>query len=193
MDGQLKARRDYVLDPYLSLSESLTLKDYKGASTCDGPKRIGYDKGHLAPVGSFKNTASAFQAQYLSNIVPQTRNLNQGPWRRLEEQVRKVVLKGRSARILTGPIFGKDGENKLPPCWKAAQGKIEEIPVSYWKIVAFQDRSQIKYCAFLFPQRIKNRSNHFKRYRTELNHIQQKTGLNFFAKMNPVKDCEFLL
>ena len=191
--GDLKLRRKYVLDPFLSPSQSLTFEDYKGASHCDN-KKTGYDKGHLAPLGSFKNSVHAYQAQYLSNIVPQTRKLNQGPWRRLEEQVRDFVKKGNELRILTGPIFGKEGEDKTPPCWKAAQGKLEEIPVSYWKIVAFKHKSNIKACAFLMPQNIKNQKDPPKKYEVRLEQIEQKTDLKLFTatKKTVSQDCRFL-
>ena len=192
--GDLKSRRKYVLDPFLSPSQSLTFKDYRGASNCDG-KNAGYDKGHLAPVGSFKASVYAYQAQYLSNIVPQTRKLNQGPWRKLEEQVRDFVKRGNEVRILTGPVFGKDGKDKLPPCWRAAQGKLEEIPVSYWKIIAFKYRSKVKACSFLMPQNIKNQRDRPKKYKVKLEQIEEKTNLNLLTetKKAVLQDCSFLL
>ena len=191
--GGLKLRRKYVLDPLLSPSQSLTFEDYKGASRCDN-KKTGYDKGHLAPLGSFKNSVHAYQAQYLSNIIPQTRKLNQGPWRRLEEQVRDFVKRGNKVRILTGPIFGKEAEDKTPPCWKAAQGKLEEIPSSYWKIVAFKYKSKIKACAFLMPQNIKNQKDSPKKYKVKLEQIEQNTDLKLFTKIKKsvLQDCRFL-
>lgn len=191
--GDLKAERKYVMDPFLSSTQSLKPKDYKGASNCDGKKK-GYDKGHLAPLGSFKASAYAYQAQYLSNIVPQTRKLNQGPWRKIEEQARDFVKKGNEVRILTGPIYGKEGKNKIPPCWKAAQGKLEEIPSSYWKIIAFKHKSKIKTCSFLLPQDIKNQKDHPKKYIVKWKKIEQRTGLNLFTGIKkPVQqDCNFL-
>lgn len=191
--GDLKAERKYILDPFLSPTQSLSLKDYKGASNCDG-KKAGYDKGHLAPLGSFKASAHIYQAQYLSNIVPQMRKLNQGPWRVLEEQVRDFVKKGNELRILTGPLFGKEGKDKIPPCWKAAQGKLEEIPVSYWKIVAFKYKFKVQTCAFIMPQNVKNQRDHPKKYMVKLNQIEKTTGLSLLAetKKSIQQSCRFL-
>ncbi len=191
--GDLKAERKYVLDPFLSPDQSLSSKDYKGASNCDG-KQAGYDRGHLAPLGSFKASSHAYQAQYLSNIVPQKRNLNQGPWRVLEEQVRKFVKKGNEVRILTGSLYGKEGKDKTPPCWKAAQGKIEELPAFYWKIIASKQNSKIKFCAFLFPQDIKNKKDSPKKYKVKLNELEQKTSLKFFTQVKKavIQDCKLL-
>ena len=190
--GNLKEERKYVLDPLLSPAQSLRFKDYKGASNCDG-KKLGYDKGHLAPLGSFKASPFAYQAQYLSNIVPQTRALNQGPWRKLEEQVRSFVKKGNEARILTGPLYGKKGKNKLPPCWKAAQGQLQELPHSYWKIIASRHKSRIKICSFLMPQNLKSLKIHPKKYIVPLEKIEQKMGLDLLHTKKPIlPDCQFL-
>ena len=193
--GNLKEERKYVLDPLLSPAQSLSFKNYKGASNCDG-KTSGYDKGHLAPLGSFKASPFAYQAQYLSNIVPQRRALNQGPWKQLEERVRSFVKKGNEVRILTGPLYGKEGKNKLPPCWKAAQGQLRELPHSYWKIIAFRHQSQIKVCSFLMPQKIKSRKrkDHLQKYRVKLEEIEQKMGLDLLRDTKqPVQtDCSFL-
>ena len=192
--GQLKLERKYKPDPLLSTQYSSTYKHYKGASNCDG-KKAGYDKGHLAPLGSFKFSPFAYQAQYLSNIIPQTKKLNQGPWRVLEEKVRAFVKKGNEVRILTGPVYGQEGKDKVPPCWKSAQGQWEEIPRAYWKIVAFQHKSKIKFCPFLMPQKVKNKRSSPKKYTVELEQIEKQTHLKLFedTKKTIKPDCNFLL
>ena len=192
--GELKAKRKYVLDPLLSPQQSIHFKHYKGASNCD-KKGSGYDKGHLAPLGSFKGSPYIYQAQYLSNIVPQKRNLNQGPWRALEESVRAFVKKGNVVKILTGPLFGKEGENKTAPCWKAGQGVIQEIPVSYWKIIAFRQKGKIKVCSVLMPQNISHRKAHPKKYQVKFEEIEKQTGLLFFSTTKQqalLPACKFL-
>lgn len=191
--GGLREKRKYVSDPLLFSSQALSFQDYKGASNCDG-KKLGYDKGHLVPLGSFKASPFAYQAQYLSNIVPQTRNLNQGPWRKLEENIRNFVKSGNEVRILTGPLYGKEGKNKVPPCWKAAQGKLQEIPQAYWKLVAFQDKSKIKVCSFLMPQDIGYKNEHPKKYIVKLKRVKKRTNLDIFSKVKRpvVSDCQFL-
>lgn len=193
--GDLTPKRDYVPDPLLS--EPVKTADYKGAYTCDRQKKKGqgYDKGHMAPLASFKGSVYSYQTQYLSNIVPQRSQLNQGPWRILEEQVRDFVEKGNEVKVLTGPIYGKEGVDKLPPCWKAAQTVFEEIPIAYWKVIAVEKESQIEVCSFLMPQAIKNKSVKPRKYQTSLKNIENKTGLSFFSKAevaNQKESCRFL-
>lgn len=190
--GNLKAERKFIKDPLIPSHQSLHPKHYKGASNCD-KKKSGYQKGHLAPLGSFKSSVFAYQAQYLSNIVPQTKALNQGAWKKLEEKIRSFVKKGNELKILTGPVFGKEGKNKLPPCWKSAQGHLQEIPIAFWKVVAYKKQSKIQYCSFLFPQNIKNTD--LKKYISPVEKIENQAGIKLFTNVTqPVKsNCKFLL
>jgi endonuclease G, mitochondrial len=50
-----------------------------------------YQRGHRAPLASFKGADAARKLNYLANITPQTANLNAGPWARLEEAGRDKV------------------------------------------------------------------------------------------------------
>lgn len=189
--GKLKAERKYVEDPLLLSGSSLIYKDWKGASNCDGNNKRGYDKAHLAPLGSFKASLHAYQAQYLTNIVPQRRNLNQGPWRILEEKTRSFVKKGHEVKILTGPLYRK----KTAPCWKAAQGKITQVPSHYWKLIAFKQKSKIKICSVLMSQNIKKRDNPLK-HKIDLRLLEKELGFKLFLenkKFSLKEDCRFLL
>ena len=186
--GKLTAERKYKSDPYIK--KGLIYSDYKGASNCDKKGRsFGYDKGHLAPLGSFKSSVHAYEAQYMSNIVPQKTNLNQGPWRRFEEKVRKFVKKGNEIYILTGPLYEKKG-NKTAPCWKAAQSKIKELPSSYFKIAL--DFKKSRYCSVRMPQNAKKKAR-LKKFETPIKQIENKSGLQILSQFSKIKqDCSFL-
>ncbi|MCY4321062.1 MAG: DNA/RNA non-specific endonuclease [Bdellovibrionaceae bacterium] len=188
--GKLKAERKYVADPLLFPNSSLTYKDWRGASNCDGKLKEGYDKAHLAPLGSFKSSVSAYEAQYLTNLVPQRRNLNQGPWRVLEEKVRAFVKKGHEVKILTGTLYRK----KTPPCWKAVQGKISQIPSHYWKLVTFKKNNKITVCSVLMPQQIRSKTENPFRYKLSLKKIEEELGFKLIlSDKNFLKgSCEFL-
>ena len=188
--GKLKAERKYIADPLLSFGSSLNYKDWTGASNCDGKIKQGYDKAHLAPLGSFKSSPFAYQAQYLTNITPQRRNLNQGPWRILEEKVRAFVKKGNEVRILTGPLYRK----KIAPCWKAVQGKITQVPSHYWKLIAFKNKSKIQVCAILMSQEIGRKEKPIK-YKFSLKQLEKELGFNLIRghKKSFKEDCRFLL
>ena len=198
--GELKAERVLKSDPLLKkalrsfpskVKESLTSKDYKGASS------FGYDRGHLAPKGSFKGSLFAFEAQYMTNIVPQRRDLNQGPWRVLEERIREFVLRGNRVKVLTGPLYGEVSKGKKPyqkplPPWPKAQGKIFQVPTGFWKMVFKKEKTQLKVCAFLMPQDLEGRKTSPKKFIVKIKHLQQYIPLANREEHRWKEDCRFL-
>ena len=192
--GKLKERRDYTRDPLLPPGAGLSRQDYKGAS------RFLYDRGHFAPAGSFKGSRFAYQAQYLSNIVPQKRNLNQGPWRLLEESIRAFANQGHELKILAGPLYGSPspgggaGFGKSLAPWPELQGKTEQLPSGFWKMAAFKKKGRIRVCSFIMPQEVKSRSDRPKNHIVPRSKITKHTGLAFFEGAGaPIRDdCGFL-
>ena len=183
--GFLQAERKWKPDPLLPPSLSLTVGNYKGASGW------GYDRGHLAPKGSFKGSVFAYQAQYITNLVPQKRNLNQGPWRILEETIRQLVLKGHSVRVLAGPLYGE----KSLPVWPSAQGRLRKIPSGYWKIISLEEKGALNICSFIMPQKISSRKTALKKYTVKKVDIEKKSQIQFFKnyKGRIKESCQFLL
>jgi len=107
VDGDLDLERNWRNDPWLDPSETLEGKptnqdDYRGQKQ--------YDRGHLAPLASFKGSRFASQVNYYSNIVPQRPDLNRGPWEALEEKTRDLVRRYGSAWVMCGPLYER------PPC-----------------------------------------------------------------------------
>ena len=183
--GFLQEDRKWKSDPLLPAVLSLSARDYKGAS------KWGYDRGHLAPKGSFKGSVFAYQAQYVTNLVPQKRNLNQGPWRILEETVRRFVLNGHSVKILTGPLYG----DKTLPVWPSAQGRLRQIPSGYWKIISLKEKGVLNICSFIMPQEISSRKTALKKYKVKEAEIEKHSQLLLFEnyKGRIKESCKFLL
>ena len=200
--GGLKSERVLKSDPLLvkafqsipgKMKEPLTAKDYKGASA------FGYDRGHLAPKGSFKGSLFAFEAQYMTNIVPQKRDLNQGPWRVLEERIRQFVLQGNSVKVLTGPLYGETSKGLKPyrkplPPWPQAQGKISEVPTGFWKMVSKKEKSHVKVCTFLIPQDLEGfgRKTSPKKFIVKMKNLQKYLPLEGGMSKKFKEDCRFL-
>ena len=183
--GYLQEERKWKPDPLLPPALSLSVKNYKGAS------RWGYDRGHLAPKGSFKGSVFAYQTQYITNLVPQKRNLNQGPWRILEETVRRTVLRGQIVKILTGPLF----DGKPSAVWPSAQGRLTQLPSGYWKIVSLKIKGAVHICPFIMPQEISFRKSPLKKYKVKTTDIEKRAGLLLFKnyKGRTKETCGFLL
>jgi len=180
--GTLDLEREWRADPWLNDDETLEPKptardDYRGASG------VGYDRGHQAPLASFKGSRFASQANFLSNITPQKSDLNQGPWRILEAKVRDLVEKGNTVWVMTGPIYG------TPMLSLPNADETHTVPSGYWKIVAMQSGNKLRVAAFILMQDTPRNSplaDHVKKVKD----VETQTQLNFFWELPDTKEDE---
>ena len=141
--GDAETKRVWKADPWLANQETLEPPDYKGAH-----KVLKTDRGHQAPLASFKGTKYWYQTNYLSNITPQKSDLNQGPWRVLEAKVRNFIKAGHVVHVFTGPLY----EEQMLELPRADEEHI--VPSGYWKIIIYQadnDTHKLQTAAFIFP------------------------------------------
>lgn len=149
--GTLPLDRPWRPDPWLDADETLEPADYAGAYDASG-----YQRGHLAPLASFKGTVYAGEVNALSNIVPQSASLNRGPWGTLEAAERDLVLRrawldpDRAAvYVLAGTLY----ERPMPPLPRADEP--HAVPSGFWKVVAVQNGpgpASVVVAAFVFDQ-----------------------------------------
>ncbi|MDE6783071.1 MAG: DNA/RNA non-specific endonuclease [Paramuribaculum sp.] len=66
----------------------------------------GYDRGHMAPAGDMKWDKDAMsETFYMTNICPQSKTLNTGTWKRLEQKCRTWAQADSAVIIVCGPIL----------------------------------------------------------------------------------------
>ena len=116
--------RKWAPDPWLDPAETLEPEDYDGA-----PQKLKIDRGHQAPLASFSGTKDAHETNYLSNITPQSSELNQGAWVKIENAERKLSKSDGAVYVLTGPVYARQMQG-LP---KADEP--HTVPSGYWKII----------------------------------------------------------
>ncbi|WP_375753538.1 DNA/RNA non-specific endonuclease [Vibrio sp. HN007] len=117
--------RTWKSDPLLDENETLEKSDYSGANST----ALEADRGHQAPLASFAGSRFWYEANYLSNITPQDKDLNQGPWKVLEEKVRNAASYDTPLYVITGPLFEQD----MPKLPKADEA--HAVPSGYFKVV----------------------------------------------------------
>lgn len=157
-----------------------------------------YDRGHMAPsygMGVFFGTEGSGQTFVMSNVIPQTKKLNQGIWRGPEyleaENYGKVF---DDLWVITGPIY--DDKERLSHGIKK--------PTACFKILVMKDEADKPHAiAFIFPQELdkkesiglpkKDTAN--KIYEWVLAHctedgrkatvqeVEKRTGLKFFTEL----------
>jgi len=174
MDRSIKTSRRWKADPWLDDDETLEPGDYRQAHAT-----LGVDRGHQAPLASFKGSDDWHETNFLSNITPQRSDLNQGPWRNLEEKVRRLVLKGPVVYVMTGPLY----ERTMPRLPQADEP--HRIPSGYWKIIATQaekSADSIRTAGFIFDQETDRTDDVIDRL-CSIDAIEAKTGLDFLRDL----------
>ena len=165
LNAQKVARRDYFTEDPQILSKSSSFYDYKGS---------GYTKGHLVPAADRAYSGEAMEETFLmSNISPQTRALNGGIWRELEEQVRDWARKHHQLYVVCGPIFAvrpkKIGQNRV------------SIPDAFYKAVLTGGDVSLEGVGFVIPN--EKSTKHLSEYMVTIDQIEELTGLDLWADL----------
>ena len=101
----------------------------------------GYDRGHLKPAADSRSSSEEMRASFLmTNMAPQTPNLNRGIWKGLEEAVRAWALTYGEVHVTCGP--GGETYDVL------ASGV--RVPTTFWKAV-MRTSPDTACVAFVFP------------------------------------------
>lgn len=178
VNGDARTTRVWAADPWLPDTATLEPDDYRDANA-----KLGTDRGHQAPLGSFKGTTQWRTTNYLSNITPQRAALNQGPWAALEEQERALAREA-TIYVITGPLY----EEAMPPLPTADEPHI--VPSGYWKIITLTDSSgtPASCLAWLFPQattRDASPADHL----CSVDEIEMRSGLDFFPALDDLREA----
>ena len=135
-----------------------------------------YDRGHLAPLGSFDGSRHASQVNFYSNIVPQIDDLNRGPWMRLEAAERGLVEKYFMVWVMTGPLY----ERPMPGLPRA--GEQHTVPSGFWKIVTVDSSGSMFVAAFIMDQATPRNAD-YKDSLVTVNEVERRSGWRFFWKL----------
>lgn len=167
-------RSDFSVDPLLPATFTAVLTtDYSGS---------GFDRGHMCPSGdrtvSAADNAITF---YMSNMVPQAPDNNQGVWANFESYCRTLAAAGNELLIMSGP--GGFAGSTL------ASGV--SIPGFVWKIAVVVPLgpgtalSRITPSTRVIALKIPNiqgiRSTPWQNYLTSAAQLEADTGFTFFT------------
>lgn len=145
--------------------------------------RSGFDRGHLAPSADRSASVEGMSETFLmTNMTPQTGDLNRGPWQKLEGYLRTLVTRGSDVYIYSG-VYGEKGKLK---------NKVS-IPTNSWKIAvvvpsgvppsAINENTRVIAVDMPNVKGIKNAD--WQIYRTSVRQIEQNTGYDFFSNLPP--------
>jgi endonuclease G len=144
----------------------------------------GYDRGHLAAYSSMDfSKHSAEESFLLSNMSPQTAQLNRGIWKYLESDVRFWAVAMQEIYVYTGPIYKKKKPQKFI-------GNGVAVPNYFFKIIYAP--KQKKAIAFVMPNIKKIKDKKVENYRVSIKNIEDRTGLKFLTNL-PANERELLI
>lgn len=168
--------RYWKADPDLDASDTLEPGDYTDANAI-----LETDRGHQVPLASFSNTDDWAMLNYLSNITPQSSNLNQGPWVDLETAVRDMVSSGQDVYVVSGPLY-EWSFGSLPEA-----DETHTIPSGYFKVVITDVNGWVEASAFIMEQTA-SRSDDFCDVEVTVDEVEARSGLNIMPSLASYKE-----
>jgi DNA/RNA endonuclease G (NUC1) len=155
----------------------------------------GFDRGHMARSAD-RTVANVDNATtfYLTNIVPQMADLNQGVWAQFENALGDSATKGgRAVYIITGPLFSKshgltflknEGKVAIPDStWKVALigPRNGGVPLTHGNLQTWDDVAGVTVLAVNMPNVAGVRNDPWQKYLTTVDKIEQATGYDFLS------------
>ncbi|WP_115718484.1 DNA/RNA non-specific endonuclease [Gallaecimonas mangrovi] len=168
--------RNWQADPDIDSADTLEPADYTDANAV-----LATDRGHQVPLAAFSNTSDWAMTNYLSNITPQSSNLNQGPWEALESAVRDFARTGQDVYVVTGPLY-EWYFGTLPEADES-----HTIPSGYFKVVMTNDNGWIEASAFIMEQD-SGRADDYCAKEVTVDEVESRSGLNIMPELASYKE-----
>ncbi|MCO5267361.1 MAG: DNA/RNA non-specific endonuclease [Brumimicrobium sp.] len=175
---------DYSRFPFFVDDTRLNPENRIGSETFGG----GYDLGHLAPNAAINrqySKLSLMETFLMSNISPQTADLNRGVWQKLEAKIyTDYISEKEHLWVIIGPVFSENPE------YITRKNKTKvAIPEAFYcilirpRVYPYDSPGNSDYLTFLFPQQIDRKQPIDVQFLTNINEIECKTKLNFFPNL----------
>lgn len=134
----------------------------------------GYDRGHICPAADNTFSKQAMKdCMLMTNICPQTPELNRGSWKILEDKCRDWAIKYDVIYIVAGPIF----EDSIKCIGK---NKKIQVPDKFFKVIMTKKLGQERALGFIFKNdKNQNDKNIFSRA-VSVDSVEKLTGFDFF-------------
>lgn len=137
----------------------------------NGYKNSGFDRGHMAPSGDFIWDQSINEDTFfMSNMSPQTAELNQKTWNALEAHVRNWACGFGEIKVYTGPIMDPNMK-RLNSC--------VSIPNKFFKVLVGMKNKKLVGIGFVYDQNDKV-GDPYKKNAMTIRKVEELSGLNFF-------------
>lgn len=152
-------------------------RDFKSCPAASSYARTGYDRGHMVPNHAI-TTRYGLDAQkktfLMTNIAPQTPELNRGVWREVEHRIADLfTARWGDAWVIVGAIC--DSQETL-------SGTDINVPTAFYQIIAAESDGKIRVLALLFGQEVPWGAWP-RHYITSVDRIEEASGFDFFRDL----------
>ena len=150
----------------------------------------GFDRGHNAPSGDRTRTVEANSSTFLmTNFIPQSPTVNQIPWERMEDSIRRLVSLGNEVYIIMGS-YGVGGTGNNGYATTIDGGRVT-VPSRIWKIAVVipdgnNDGSRVTTGTRIIAVDMPNTNtigSNWKSYRVSVDAIEAVTGYDLLSRL----------
>ncbi|MGH7619207.1 MAG: DNA/RNA non-specific endonuclease, partial [Gemmatimonadaceae bacterium] len=183
----------FTADPLLPSAKQIFTSDYTNG---------GFDRGHMTrsadrTAGNADNAATF----YLTNVVPQQADLNEGVWAQFEDALADSARAGRAVYIITGPLFStqplqflkNEGKVAIPDAtWKIALigPDPNDVPFTKANVQTLSDLQNVHVLAVNMPNKAGVRNDPWQMYTTTVSALETATGYNFLSLLSEAMQCK---
>lgn len=149
--------------------------DILGSPALDDYRNSGFDRGHMAPAGDMKWSAAAMaDSHYLTNMCPQTRQLNGGRWSTLEQKCRQWAARDSVLVIVCGPILTDELTQTI------GASRIS-VPERFFKVILAPYADPPRAIGFIMPNA--QQIDGLELLATSVDNVEAITGFDFFSAL----------
>lgn len=153
----------------------------------------GFDRGHHTPsadrTSSIPDNSATF---FMTNMMPQAPDNNQGPWEQLESYCRTLANAGNELYIIMGGA-GTGGTGSMGGVTMTVANGHVTVPAFTWKVIIVMPvgdndvarvNKNTRTIAVVMPNTQGIRTNPWRMYRVSVDTVEGLTGHNFFSNVS---------
>jgi DNA/RNA endonuclease G (NUC1) len=144
----------------------------------------GFDRGHMCPSGDRTVTVADNEATFfMTNMIPQAPDNNQGVWANFESECRTLAAAGNEVLIITGPSGFSGATIASGVAVAGFTWKIAVVVPAGAGTALSRITTTTRVIAIKIPNIAGVRSNPWQNYITTAAQIQADTGYTFFSEL----------
>jgi len=129
-----------------------------------------YDRGHLVPANHLDHSKAGIrESNFMTNVMPQARNMNRGAWLRTEEII-ECYRDEEPLLILGGVIYGDDPKDAEDDFFVSSHNI--ETPSSFWKVIVAESEA----IAWIVPNRNDAKRGTLDDYLVTIQELEDELG-----------------